>query len=87
MENLKNHFTDFGLHAEWHFFATGHGKSPCDGIGGTVKRIIAKLSFQRPSHCQILTAQQMFECAVENVKGIKYSGFVFILLVLIRLCY
>jgi hypothetical protein len=37
--NLCNHDADFGLPAEWHFFATSHGKGPCDGVGGTVKRL------------------------------------------------
>jgi hypothetical protein len=80
MKNLKYHFADFGLLAEWHFFATGHGKSPCDGVGGTIKRVIAKLSLQRPSENQILTAEQMFECAVDNLKGIKYCSIACILI-------
>jgi hypothetical protein len=33
------HEQDFGLSAEWHFFATKNGKEPADGIGGTVKRL------------------------------------------------
>ncbi|KAE8749129.1 hypothetical protein FOCC_FOCC004037 [Frankliniella occidentalis] len=28
----------YGLKARWNLFATSHGKSPCDGVGGTVKR-------------------------------------------------
>ena len=40
--NLCLGFTDFGLKTEWFFFATSHGKSPCDGIGGTVKRTTAR---------------------------------------------
>ena len=28
-----------GIHAQWNFFEAGHGKGPCDGIGGTVKRM------------------------------------------------
>jgi hypothetical protein len=23
---------------DWHFFATSHGKGPCDAVGGSVKR-------------------------------------------------
>ena len=40
--NLCNHVNDFRFHAIWSFFATSHGKSPCDGIGGTVMRKIAQ---------------------------------------------
>ena len=36
--NLYLHREDFGLDAEWIVLATSHGKSPCDGIGGVVKR-------------------------------------------------
>ena len=46
--NLCFHKDDFGLTTTWSFFATSHGKSPCDGIGGTVKRKIARTSLQRP---------------------------------------
>ena len=35
--NLLYHSSDFSVSADWNFFATSHGKSPCDGIGGTVK--------------------------------------------------
>ena len=38
MCNLVYHREDFQLEAEWHFFATPHGKNACHGIGGTVKR-------------------------------------------------
>ena len=42
--NLCYHEEDFGVKAEWHFFATSHGKSPCDGIAWT--------SYHRESHSQ-----------------------------------
>ena len=42
------------------FFATSHGKSACDGIGGTVKRLTRKASLQRPVTNQILTLEAMF---------------------------
>ena len=42
--NLCHHESDFGLDAEWNFFATSHGKGPCDGVGGIVKRLAARAS-------------------------------------------
>lgn len=42
--NLVYHHHDFGFEAEWHFFATSHGKNVCDGVGGTIKREAAKAS-------------------------------------------
>jgi hypothetical protein len=38
----------FGVPADWHFFATSHGKSACEGVGGTLKRFAAKASMQQP---------------------------------------
>ena len=54
------------------FFATSHGKSPCDGLGGTVKRMTAQESLKRPYRAQILTSDAMFKFCVEKIKGIKF---------------
>lgn len=72
LTNLCHHKRDFGIDAEWHFFATSHGKSSCDGIGGTVKRLVARASLQAATTDQILTPQQLFEWAVANIHGIKF---------------
>ena len=61
LTNLCNHTSDYGLLAEWHFFATSHGKSPCDGLGGTTKRLVARASLQATLENQILTPHQMFQ--------------------------
>ena len=57
--NLLHHPQDFNLTAEGHFFATSHGKSPCDGIGGTVKRLAAGASLQAITTNHILTPQKL----------------------------
>ena len=44
--NLCSHEADFGVPAEWHFFATSHGKSAGDGAGRTLKRLATKTSLQ-----------------------------------------
>lgn len=71
--NLCLHKTDFGIEAEWQFFATSHGKSACDGLGGTVKRLAAKASLQRPYISQILTAKELYDFAVGNISGIGFE--------------
>ena len=38
------HKHDFNFKAEHHFFATSHGKSPYDRIGGTIKKEAANAS-------------------------------------------
>lgn len=71
--NLAHHEEDFGVPGEWHFFATSHGKGPCDGVGGTVKRLAARASLQRPSDKQILSPMALFEFATENIQGIQFE--------------
>ena len=68
---MSNHKADFGIDAEWHFFATSHGKGLCDGLVGTVKRLSAKVSLQRPCNEQIMTPQQLFDFVRENISGIN----------------
>eukprot|EP00731_Ephydatia_muelleri_P027627 Em0019g500a len=66
-------FVNFGVEAEWHFFATSHGKSAGDGAGGTLKRTATKASLQRPYEGQILTARQLYDFAVAHIKGIQFG--------------
>ena len=64
------HEHDFNLKAEHHFFATSHGKSSCDGIGGTIKREAANASLRAAVTNQILTPEQLFLWAKENINGV-----------------
>ena len=58
------------MSAEWHFFATSHGKGPCDGLGGTLKRLAARASLQRPYENQILTPIEFFNFCDKEIKQI-----------------
>ena len=69
MWNLGRHKDDFGIDATWVLFATSHGKSPCDGIGGTVKRLTARASLQRPYSDQILDVSSMLAFCKTNIPG------------------
>lgn len=71
--NLCLHEEDFNIKAEWHFSATAHGKGPCDGVGGSVKRLAARASLQRPYDNQIQTPQDLFEWAVENIPKVDFA--------------
>lgn len=42
LSNMLNAQGDFGASMEWNFFASSHGKSACDGIGGAIKRNVHK---------------------------------------------
>ena len=54
--NLAIHFHDY----KHNFFATSHGKSPCDGVGGTVKREAANASLRATIDNQIITPQDLY---------------------------
>ncbi len=70
--NLCADSLDFdGLDAEWHFFASCHGKSACDGIGGTLKRLARLASLQRNVNNQITTPESLFQWASDHLTGIK----------------
>ena len=58
--NLCYHEEDFAVKAEWHFFATSHRKSPCDGA-----------SLQATTGNHILNAKELFSWAKANISGIE----------------
>lgn len=60
----------YGLEVEWVFFATLHGKSPCDAIGGTLKRNAAKESLRRANDNQILNVFDLQKYCEENLFSI-----------------
>ena len=35
---MAHHTTSFNIKATWSYYESGHGKGPCDGVGGAVKR-------------------------------------------------
>ena len=72
--NLAFHNRDFkNIEAEWHFFATAHGKGPCDGLGGTVKREAVRASLKRPLEGQIQTPQELSEWAKDAIPSVTFE--------------
>ena len=68
--NLTHHQDDFGFAAEWHFFPASHGKGACDGLGGTLKRLVARASLQRVKN-PIQTPKELFEWATESLPNVS----------------
>ena len=60
--NIVYHKADFNVEAEWHFFATAHGKGSCDGLGATVKRGAIRASLQSEDNNHIFSAEDLFNC-------------------------
>ena len=71
-QTICYHESDFGVACEWIFFATSHGKSPCDDLEGTTKRLTTCASLQRSKDNQITCATEMFMFCNSEITGIKY---------------
>ena len=67
--NLNYHYMDYELKSEGHFFATSHGKSPCDGIGVFGKHLLARASLQ---NTLILNINEMYEWSASHIDGTKF---------------
>ena len=65
---------DFGISAEWVFFATSYCKSPCDGIEGTVKQHAAKWNVQTSLKNRILDYKAMLDLFENEMMSIKFFG-------------
>ena len=70
--NLCYHEQHHSLKASWTFFATSHGKQPCDGIGGTVESLVARESLKRVNEKQILCPSAMFCYCKDNIKEMNF---------------
>lgn len=72
---LCHHVQDFGVTARWNYLEVGHGKGPCDGLGGSVKRS-ADMAV-RQGKCSIQNAGDFYKWVTSNdaskVKYILYS--------------
>lgn len=66
--NLCLQEKDCQFKAQWSFFATCHGKTECDGIGGTVKRLARKESLQLPLKKQIITMTELLKFCKNRIE-------------------
>lgn len=58
--NLMCHQEDFGMPAKWHYFATSHGKSACDGVGAVVKYQARRASLQRTTANLLTNVEDLY---------------------------
>ena len=69
--NLCQHKKNFGIDAKWIFFATSHGKSTCNIIGGTIKRNTSKERLRREFDNQIMNVSRIHEFCEHHLPTIK----------------
>ena len=71
MCNLVHHQEDFGIEAEWHYFATSHGKGPNDGQSAVLKKEATRYSLQVKPNDAILASKPFFEWAKNKFKSLN----------------
>jgi len=71
---VANHDTLFGTAASWQYWEAGHGKGPCDGVGGASKRQ-ADLAVKRHS-AVIQTAREYYNWGKSETGS--YTRYVFV---------
>ncbi|KAJ8672339.1 hypothetical protein QAD02_003598 [Eretmocerus hayati] len=67
--NLTQDHSNFGVEVELYFLATFHGKGPCDGLAGCIKRNVAGASLQ---YHLILNAEKLSEWARNALKTVGF---------------
>ena len=72
--NIAYHEKDFGIEGIWSFFATSHGKSSCDGVGGTIKRCTANESLRRSPSNGIITVEEMVRYCIATFPTIRIES-------------
>lgn len=71
--NISQMKKEYGLEGEWNFFATCHGKGPCDALGGVLKTNATKASLQNK---EITTAEQLYRWAISKTDSkVQYEYF------------
>lgn len=73
---IANHHQLFQVRAQWNYFEAGHGKGPCDGIGGCTKRN-ADLAM-KSGKCIIQDAQDFYTWTQSDACNIRNIHFVYI---------
>lgn len=68
---VAKHRNLYGVSARWNYFESGHGKGPCDGLGGTVKRMADEAV--RRGAVVIQDSKEFFDWAVNSsMKEVKF---------------
>ncbi|CAF4388945.1 unnamed protein product, partial [Rotaria magnacalcarata] len=73
MLNLALHQQDFAIKAAWTFTSSGHGKSPCDGLGAVVKSAARKYLLKQGPEAAFCSAKDFYQFALEKTSRIFCS--------------
>ena len=69
---VSNHEQRYGTHARWNYFEAGHGKGPCDGLGGSCKRLADEA--MRSGKATIQDATDFYKWAINSsMKNVQFK--------------
>lgn len=69
---VSRHKQLFNINASWNYFEAGHGKGPCDGVGGSTKRGADEAS-RRDENLHIQSAIQFYNWASTKESATRFS--------------
>lgn len=68
---IANHQNIYQIRGRWNYFEAGHGKGPCDGLGGTVKRMADEAINQ--GHTTIQDAADFYKWgSTSTMTGVRF---------------
>jgi hypothetical protein len=73
MMNLALHLQDFNIKAAWTFTSSGHGRSPCDGLGAVVKSGARKDLLKKGPEAAFCLAKDFYQFTLEKTSRILYT--------------
>lgn len=73
---VANHREIHGLAAKWNYFEAGHGKGPCDGLGGITKRMADEAV--NTGKASIQDADDFFAWTQSSVCNLQNVTFLFV---------
>lgn len=69
---VANHEERYGTKARWNYFEAGHGKGPCDGLGGSCKRRADEAT--RSGKATIQDASDFYQWAINSsMKNVQFK--------------
>ena len=74
MTNLSLHEQDFGIKAVWTFTSSGHGKSPCDGLGAVIKSSARKYLLKHGPEMAFSSAKDFYNFTLEKTSRTTTSS-------------
>jgi hypothetical protein len=73
LANMCMHKNDHGVPCKWYFFASGHGKSACDGLGGTTKALARRAASRKKNPYQITTCKELYNFLSLKMPRVKFD--------------